>query len=116
MARTAIPITSITLAGITPSATDGAPGDVANGNVITGNNGRTMFIAVANTGAVPYTCNFVTPGTVGAAAHAIADKLETLAAGAKFWYGPFPTEVYGNDIWIDVNNVAVKLQAFQINP
>lgn len=114
MARTSVPTVQITLGGITPSATDGTAGDVANGNVVTGNDGERLFVAVANTGAAPYTCTFATPGTVGQGAYAIADEVKTLAAGEKKWYGPFPLAEFSNQLQIDVQNVAVKLQPFKI--
>lgn len=114
MARTLTPAVRITLAGITPSGTDGTAGDVANGNYVDGNNGQTLFVAVANTGAASYTCTFVTPGTVGQGAYVVQDEVKTLAAGEKKWYGPFPLAEFTNQLQIDVQNVAVKLQPFII--
>lgn len=114
MPRTAIAPVKITLAGITPSVSDGAAGDVANGNSVDGNNGATLFVAVANTGASPYTCTFQTPGTVGAGAYAIADEVKTLAAAEKKWYGPFPLSEFSKQLQINVENAAVKLQAFYL--
>lgn len=114
MPRTAITAVRITTSGITPSATDGTAGDVTNGNVVAGNNGTTLFVAVANTGASTYTCTFVTTATVGNAAYAVADKIESLTAGEKKWFGPFPLAEFGNSLQIDVQNAAVKLQPFYI--
>lgn len=114
MARTPIPTVQITLDGISPSVTDGTAGDVTNGNDVAGNDGRTLFVAVANTGASPYTVTFVTPGAVGAEQYAIADKVESLAAGAKAWFGPFPTAEFTNQLLVDVENVGVKLKPFRI--
>lgn len=115
MARTAISVTNITLAGVNPPASDGAAGDVANGNVVEYNNGKTTFVVVTNTSLdTEYDVTFVTPGTVGQEQHAIADKVEALAAQAQTFFGPFPQSVYGDSIQIDVENAALKLMAFSI--
>jgi hypothetical protein len=115
MPRTAITLTAITLDGISPSATDGAAGDVVNGNVVVNNNGRNIFVAVANTSAdTEYDVTFVTPGTVGSDALPIGDKIETIAFGVKKWFGPFPVSIFGNSIQIDVEHAALKLQAFSL--
>lgn len=114
MPRTSVPVVQITLAGITPSATDGAAGDVANGNVVLGNDGESLFIAVANSGAAAYEVTFSTPGTVGAEAYAVGDKVESLAAGAKEWFGPFPLAEFTRELQVNVANAALKLQAFRI--
>jgi hypothetical protein len=115
MARTAIAATQITLGGITPSATDGVAADVANGNYIsTDNNGTTLWVAAKNTGGSPYTVTFVTPGTSGAGGYAVSDEVKTLAAAEVKWYGPFPQSDFSKQLQIDVQNAAVKLQAFYI--
>lgn len=115
MARTAVVAQKIVLAGITPSATDGVAADVANGNYVdVDNNGTTLFVAAKNTGGSPYTVTFVTPGTSGAGGYAITDEVKTLAAGDTKWYGPFPQSDFSKQLQIDVQNAAVKLQAFYI--
>jgi len=114
MARTAITATKITLTGIVPSPTDGVAGDATNGNYVADNNGTTLFIAAKNSGGSPYTLTFVTPGTSGQGAYAVADEVKTLAAGDVKWYGPFPQSDFTNQLQMDVQNVAIKLQAFYL--
>ncbi len=117
MARTAITVTPITLAGsgTLMSASDGTAGDVSNGNVVNGNNGTSVFVKVSNTSVdTAYNVTFVTPGTVGADALAVADKVVSMAFGAKRLFGPFPLAEYTKSIQINVENAALKLEAFTI--
>lgn len=115
MALTVINKTLINIDGISPSASDGVAGDVANGNVVNGNNGRTVFVVVANTSEdTAYDVTFVTPGTVGSEGFPIGDKIEEIAFGAKKWFGPFPVELYGDAIHITVEDAELKLQAFYL--
>lgn len=115
MPRTAITATRINLDGVTIDPANGTAGDVANGNSVAGNNGLTLFVAAANTSAdTAYDVTFVTPGTVGSDALAIADKVEELAFGTKKAFGPFPLDVYGTTLQIDVEHAAIKLSPFYI--
>lgn len=116
MPRTSVNPTRITLAGVTiDPAGAGTAVDVANGNVVPGNTGSTLFVAVANTHATtPYACTFVTTATVGNSARAVADEVKNLAALEKKVYGPFPLAEFGRALQIDAENAAVKFQPFYI--
>lgn len=115
MARTALTPVKITLAGISPSGSDGVAGDAANGNYCDGNNGSTMFVAAKNTSVdTAYTLTFVTPGTAGQGGYAIIDEIKTIAFGVTKWYGPFPLSDFTSQLQMDVQNAAIKLQVFYI--
>lgn len=117
MARTAIAIVPITLVGTGTlmHATDGTVGDTSNGNVVNGNDGSRVFVKVSNTSVdTAYNVTFVTPGTVGADALAITDKVVSIAFGAKRLFGPFPLADFTKNLQIDVQNAALKLEVFSI--
>lgn len=117
MARAALTANRIVLSGsgLLMSASDGTTGDATNGHVIANNDGKTVFVKVANTSVdTAYNVTFVTPGTVGADALAVADKVVSVAFGAKRLFGPFPLDQYTKNIQIDVQNAALKLEAFTI--
>jgi hypothetical protein len=112
MARTELTATQITLAGVTLGA--GTAGDVANGNVVD-NDGARVVVRVTNTSVdTAYDVTFVTPGTVGAGAYAIADKVEEIAFGASEWFGPFPLDVFTNQLQLNVENAALTLLAVKV--
>lgn len=117
MARAVLTPAQITLSGTGTlmSASDGTAGDTVNGHVINNNDGSRVFVKVANTSVdTAYTVTFVTPGTVGADALAVADKVVSVAFGAKRLFGPFPLAEYTKSVQIDVQNAALKLEAFTI--
>lgn len=109
MARTEIPIRTITTAGYTPAAQ--TAGDVANGNVVKNNSGR-VWLEATNTGGSTYTLTVVTPGQVGG--NEIADKIYSLTAAAVLRIGPFSQATYGNDIEFNVQNASVTVAAYQL--
>lgn len=116
MARTALTVSKVSLAGLDVDvAANGTAGDVANGNVVEGNDGERVFVIVANTSAdTAYDVTFVTPGTVGAQAHTIEDEVIEVAFGDVNAYGPFPLSEYTKDLQINVENAALKLKAIKI--
>jgi hypothetical protein len=115
MARTALTPTKITLTGISPSGSDGVAADVSNGNYADGNNGSTLFVVAKNTSVdTEYDLTFVTPGTHGQGAYAVADEVKTIAFGVTKWYGPFPLSDFTTQLQIDAENAAIKLQVFYI--
>lgn len=112
MARTELTAYPVTLAGGAPSA--GAAGNAVDGNVVD-NDGARVFVIVANTSEdTPYEVTFVTPGTVGSGAYAIDDKVEEITAETEEWFGPFPLDVFTNQLQIDVENVALTLRAIKV--
>ena len=116
MARTALTVAGVSLAGLDVKvASNGTAGDVANGNVVAGNDGSRLFVIVANTSVdTAYDVTFVTPGTVGAQAHTIEDEVIEVAFGDVKAYGPFPLAEYTSELQIDVENAALKLKAVRI--
>lgn len=113
MARTAVPIVSYngSLTGVVLAAT--AAGDVTNGNVVNGI-GSTTCLEVENSGGAEYDVTLVTDATVGG--RAVPDDVTPLAASEKRVFGPFDTRIYGPNLKFNVENVAVKVRAFQVVP
>lgn len=112
MARTEIPVQSFTgaAAGIAPVAP--VAGDVVNGNVIS-DYGDTMMVRVVNTsGTTAYNFVLATPFTVRG--RAIADDTTLVPISSERWFGPFDRGLYGDDLQINVDNVALTLSAFQV--
>lgn len=97
MARSALTLQNITLAGLTPAL---AAANV-DGNMFT--NDGTEFIDVANAAVGSMTVTVQTPGTVGG--NLIADKVITVGAGVTKRIGPFPTDVYNQTTGADRGKV-----------
>ena len=116
MARTPIPAARVSRSGLDlKTATNGQAGDVANGNVVEGNDGLHLVVVVANThGSTSYGATFITTATVGEDALAVPDVTKTLAAGEVKAYGPWPLAEYGKSLQIDPENAALKFQAVYI--
>lgn len=112
MAATALPVASLTDAGV---ALAPANADNVNGNSFP-NQGGDTFLYCANTSGAPITLTFTTPLThVGLA---VADRVVTVANNETRLMGPFDTAVYnGADGLVIVTPSAggatVKLQAFR---
>ena len=109
MARTALAVTTITRDGVTEPAE--TAGDATNGNTVS-NDGR-MIVRVHNSDSgASHNVTFVTIGTVDG--EPVADRVVAMAASAVKWFGPFPTDVYGSSLAVDVADAQVKLTAYQI--
>jgi hypothetical protein len=107
MARTAVPVTQITRAGVAaPAETNGDP---TNNHVIP-NNGK-MFLEVRNSGStVARTVTFRFPGAVDG--QAVTPRAVSIPTSATRKFGPFPTGDYGSQLQVDVDNAELKLLAF----
>jgi len=111
MARTEIPV--VTLTGSTSGVLNTTPValDATNGNVIS-NFSPTMWLELTCTVAGPVTVTLTTPGDVQG--RAIADdtlSLSTIGSVRKF--GPFDTDVYGTSLQIN-GPVTVTAAAYQL--
>ncbi len=107
MARTALAVQYTTRAGTTLSAP--AAGDVANGNTVP-NSGKTIIYA-KNGGASPYTVTVHVRQTVEG--KDVPEQIKTLAASGEALFGPYPRDIYGDDLWINVENAAVVLRVHE---
>ncbi|MET7333277.1 hypothetical protein [Nonomuraea sp. NPDC005650] len=102
MARTAITAsTTLTEAGIDPTAVDGAI-EATDGNSFPWKEHRLLYVLNGDDAAV--TPTFLTPGTVGRQQLAVADFAgNAIAAGAYKIYGPFGPEFRQADGNVYVN-------------
>lgn len=111
MARTEIPVTTLT--GSTTGVLNTTPValDATNGNVISSIS-PTLWLELTCTVAGPVTVTLTTPGDVQG--RSIADdslSLSTIGSVRKF--GPFPTAVYGSSLLIN-GPVTVTAAAYQL--
>lgn len=107
MPRTQISVQTPTRAGtVLPAAT---AMDVANGNYIN-NSGKTMFTAF-NGGGAPYNLTTTLRTTVDG--QTPPARVTAIAASATVLFGPFPTDIYGTQLWIDGANAALTIRAFE---
>jgi hypothetical protein len=114
MARTVIPVSEISRAGIAPPAQQTA--DQPNGNYIASNDG-TIFVEIENTDASPKSVGFVIFGSQVDGV-TIPDKVVTVPAGAIRWAGPFPVRYYGQvdaSLWINPDAAtSLKFRAYKL--
>lgn len=111
MPATLVPTTTSTINGVTWPAADGQAADVVNENYFV--NGEHVGLLVANTGGTPYNLTFRTPTTVGTGL-SVEDPVKAMAAGARQLFGPFPREVYGDNVQFLGANAALKFIVVQI--
>lgn len=110
MPRVAVPVTSITRAGIAPAAE--TSGDATNNHSVQ-NNGK-MFLLVRNSNGAS-TSRTVTLRLNGSIdGQSVTPRTVTIAAAASRYIGPFPTSTYGTSLLVDVDNAELKLSAYTI--
>ncbi len=107
MPRTQIPTATPTRTGTVLSAATAM--DVANGNYIN-NSGKTMFM-VFNGGGSPYNLTTTLRTTVDG--QTPPARVTAIAASASVLFGPFPTDIYGTQIWLDGANASLTVRAFE---
>jgi hypothetical protein len=114
MARTVVPVTEISRAGVAPPAQQAA--DHANGNYIASNDG-TIFVEIENTDGVSRSVGFVIFGSQVDGV-TIPDKVVTVPSGAIRVAGPFPVRFYGQvdqSLWINPDAATtLKLRAYKL--
>lgn len=115
MARTEVPVTTLSgaIAGVTPASE--VASDLANGNILSNlHNG--MWLEVTNSHAtLARDIKFVTPGTVGG--RLIEDDTVSIPALAKRRFGPFDRSAYGAALQIDVTvDTSITLRGYQCVP
>lgn len=97
MARTALTVQDITRSGVNPTANSA---DATNDHVINNNDGM-IFLRITNGGggASAWTAN--TPGSIDGMA--LPDKTLSVPAAGTRYFGPFPQEIYGSTLEIDLD-------------
>lgn len=110
MARGAITPYVITRAGLnqaTATATTGVPAD---GHKVINRPGTFVEVKNTNGASTARTVTFVIVG--GKDGQAIAPRTKSIAAGVTYKFGPFPSEMYGGHILIDVDHAELTIAAF----
>ncbi|MEU3683760.1 hypothetical protein AB0E99_22870 [Streptomyces sp. NPDC030592] len=109
MARTAVPLTAVTRTGVAPPAETN--GDAVNNHVIS-NNGRVILL-VRNAGTtVARTLTLHVRGLIDG--QTVTPRTVSIATEASVYVGPFPTDAYGAQLEVDVDNAELKLIALAI--
>lgn len=108
MPRVAIPVTQFTRAGVAPPAE--VNGDPVNHHSLA-NSGKAGII-VRNAGASERILTIRYPA--GPDARAVSPRDIPVPAGATRWVGPFPTNIFGTTVDIDVAHADLKLSAIRI--
>jgi hypothetical protein len=113
MARTVIPVTTISRAGVAPPSQTAS--DHSNGMYVAQNNGHVIF-EIISTDAGTQTVGFALPGTPDG--QAIADRTITLSAGGTAICGPYPPTYYNQtDGSLNINpsvNTTLKFRAYKL--
>lgn len=113
MPRTAIPVQTLSRAGVAPLTQTNS--DASNGMVVAHNDGR-IFIEVVSTDAGSQTVGFAIPGLVDG--EPVDDKVVTVAAGATLLEGPWPRRTYNQDDQsLHINpsiNTTLKFRAYKL--
>lgn len=108
MPRTAVTGTTTSRAGVDISAAaKPANVDVANGNQVSGNDGKTLHIHFRTGANADYllVSQIAVDGVVGqrSLTGGTAASPTTQAANKDFLYGPFPTSIYGSLLLLNAN-------------
>lgn len=109
MARTNVPVTEITRAGVAPA--NPITGDPTNNHAVA-NDGHVVLL-IANTGAtVARTATVRVTRTVDG--QTPASRTYSIAQSTSRYIGPWPTGDYGTTLQVDVDNAELKLSAYRI--
>ena len=113
MARIAVPVTQVKVAGVTPPAQ--TAGNASENHQIEGNDGR-IYVEVENVdAAATHTITFLTPGSAGGAE--IEDPAIVVGKSAKVLAGPFAPQVFNQSngqLFVNVNSSELKLRAYRV--
>ncbi|WP_282203875.1 hypothetical protein [Kitasatospora fiedleri] len=110
MARGTIAVSTADRAGtVLPAATDG---DATNGHAVV-NDGRTALLVKNGGSTVSRTVTIRLSGTLDGLA-VTATRTKSVAVGAEVLLGPFPRDVYGSSLLVDVDNAELKIRAIKL--
>lgn len=111
MPRVAIPVTTITRAGIVPPAE--TVGDTVNNHSVAGNDGK-VFLEIRNAGAtVSRTATVLFAQQVDG--QTVPGKPVAVAQATTENAGPWPVSLYGSTINVDVDNAELRLRAWRLS-
>jgi hypothetical protein len=110
MPRVAIPVNTVTRAGIA-NATE-VNGDTVNGHTLP-NDGRTWLeVRNSNGAATARTVTIRLSQTVDG--QTVTSRTKSIPAGTTHKVGPFPAGQYGDNLLVDVDNAELKLTAYRL--
>lgn len=107
MARVALAAQRSSRAGTVLTAP--VAGDTGDGNTVP-NSGKTL-IYVKNSGAAPYVVTVHVRKEVEG--KNVPEITKTLAAGEEAIFGPYPRNNFGDDLWINSDNVALVYRVIE---
>lgn len=108
MARNEIPVVAASKDGtVLPT---GEAADVVNGNYVL-NSGRTILIVHNSSGTTAYDLTVHVQKEVDG--KNVEERVNEIAFGVREVFGPYPTEDYGDELWINGENAALLIQAIE---
>jgi hypothetical protein len=112
MARGAITAHVISRTGLDRSTIVETTGVVADGHYVTNETGMWIEVRNSNVSATARTVSFRLSG--GADGQSIVPKTKVIAAGKTFALGPWPSNMYGGQLLIDVDHAELMIAAFKL--
>lgn len=114
MARGVLPQASASRTGT--GTTDPTPvtGDPTNNHQTTNDGNVVLRVQNTNAGSTARTLTVRVSKTIDG--QAITSKTFVIPAAGVRWIGPFPTDTYGRQLLIDVDNAELKVTAFHFTP
>lgn len=110
MARGNLPRTEITRVGVAPAGE--VTGDAANNHHMTNDGKCFLLVRNSNGGSTARIVTFHLSGTIDG--QTVTPRAVSVAAGASVYLGPFPPNVYGRDLLVDVAHADLKLSAYHL--
>jgi hypothetical protein len=113
MARTNIPVTQITVAGVAPAA---QVADPTNDHKIEGNDGRVLLELQNTSASESLTATIQTPRTVAGGVAVSEDEVTVPKESTRF-AGPFPPQTFNQSngqVYVDLTSTSLKLRAFRL--
>lgn len=111
MARTNLPATLITRAGIAPGAE--VAGDSVNNHSFDNTNSNVLLLVRNADGSGAHTVTIHLSQTVDG--QAVASRAVSIPLSASRYFGPFPRSEYGATVLVDVDSSQLKLSTYLVD-
>lgn len=109
MARVDLPLTEITRAGVAPAAE--VTGDATNNHSFS-NDGEVFLLARNSAATATRTVTLRIAQTVDN--QAVTSRTVAVPISVSRYIGPFPTDVWGQTVNVDVDHADLKLSAYHV--
>jgi hypothetical protein len=109
MARVDVPLTEITRAGVAPGAE--VTGDAVNNHSFT-NDGKVFLLARNSAATATRTVTLRIAQTVDS--QTVTSRTVAVPISVSRYVGPFPTDVWGQTVLIDVDHADLKLSTYHL--